>query len=191
MSSPAIEIRKEMRDARRALPPQVRLQAANGVAEQLLNLPFAPQRGYVAGYWAVDGEMPLHAWQLQLPADCIWCLPVLDNAAGCLRFAPWRPGDATVPNTFGIPEPVFSPESLLPVEAMAFIALPLTAFDSAAHRMGMGGGWYDRTLAGLVNGARPRYVGVAYELQRVPAITPQPWDIRCDAICTETRTYLS
>lgn len=191
MSSHAIEHRKHMREARRALPPLVRLQAANGVAGQLLELPFAPLRGYVAGYWAVDGEMPLHAWQLQLPSECIWCLPVLDEGQGTLKFAPWRPGDATQPNKFGIPEPTLEATSLLEASAMEFIALPLTAFDAAAHRLGMGGGWYDRTLATVSPIARPRYVGVAYELQRVDAIEPQPWDIRCDAICTETHSYFS
>ena len=189
MSSSAIELRKHMRDARRALPPDTRLRAANGVAEQLLQLPFAPQRGYVAGYWAVDGEMPLHAWQLQLPAECIWCLPVLDEASGTLKFAPWRVGDDTAPNKFGIPEPVFSSSALLSAEDMAFVAMPLTAFDAAAHRIGMGGGWYDRTLGALSAQARPRSVGVGYEIQRVDAIEPQPWDIRCDAICTESRSY--
>lgn len=191
MSTPAIDLRREMREARKALPPQVRLQAANGLADQLLALPFAPRGGYVAGYWAVDGEIPLHAWQLQLPSDCIWCLPVLDAQTDTLKFAPWRPGDATVANRFGIPEPALAPASLLPPQAMEFIALPLTAFDRRAHRIGMGGGWYDRTLAGIDAAARPRYVGVGYDLQQVDAITPEPWDIRCDAVCTETRTYLA
>lgn len=189
MSSSAIELRKHMRDARRALPPDTRLRAANGVAEQLLQLPFAPQRGYVAGYWAVDGEIPLHAWQLQLPAECIWCLPVLDDASGTLKFVPWRVGDDTAPNKFGIPEPVFSPSALLGAKDMAFVAMPLTAFDAAAHRIGMGGGWYDRTLGAINAQARPQLVGVGYDIQRVDAIEPQPWDIRCDAICTESRSY--
>ncbi len=189
MSSSAFELRKHMRDARRALPPDTRLRAANGVAEQLLQLPFAPQRGYVAGYWAVDGEIPLHAWQLQLPAECIWCLPVLDDASGTLKFVPWRVGDDTAPNKFGIPEPVFSASALLGAADMAFVAMPLTAFDANAHRIGMGGGWYDRTLGALSAQARPRSVGVGYEIQRVDAIEPHPWDIRCDAICTESRSY--
>ena len=191
MSTHAIQLRKQMRDARKALSAPARLQAAQGLAEQLLTLPFAPQSGYVAGYWAVDGEIPLHAWQLQLPHTCIWCLPVLDEATDTLKFAPWRPGDATTQNKFGIPEPTFESSALLPPEAMTLIALPLTAFDRSAHRIGMGGGWYDRTLAQVGASARPRYVGVGYELQCVESITPQTWDIRCDAICTDTHTYFS
>ena len=49
-----------------------------------------PPAAHVAGYWALDGEIALHRWQLQLPEGLTYCLPVL--AGDVLRFAPWRPG---------------------------------------------------------------------------------------------------
>ena len=182
-------LRREIRARRAALSPSHRIAAAQQLATRLFALDDAPASGYVAGYWAVDGEMPLHAWQTRLPSDCVYCLPVLGDDAR-LRFAPWRAGDPLVSNRFGIPEPDVAPSSLLEPDALALIVLPLVAFDARCHRIGMGGGWYDRSLAGIRDRAiRPRLVGVGYELQRVDAITPAPWDVLLDAVCTESNTY--
>src|SRR4249919_4255258 len=100
---PRDTLRRELRAKRRALPAAIRIAAAEALAARLLTLPYAPVSGPVAGYWAMDGEIALHAWQLRLPRECVYCLPVL--ADELLRFAPWRPGDTLVTNRFGIPEP--------------------------------------------------------------------------------------
>ena len=188
MSSPTPD-RHALRQRRRDIAPPERMKAAEAVAERLLGLPDAPARGYVAGYWAMDGELPLHVWEIRLPPDCIYCLPVLDEAKMQLRFAPWRSGDALVSNRFGIPEPDFDAASLLDAADIALIALPLTGFDARAHRLGMGGGWYDRTLAFRRDApAPPLAIGIGFDLQQVEAIAPAPWDVPCDAIVTESRT---
>ncbi|MGY3263930.1 5-formyltetrahydrofolate cyclo-ligase [Lysobacter sp. HA35] len=184
-------LRRDIRSRRAALSPAHRIAAAQQVAARLRALPAHPSSGYVAGYWAVDGEMPLHVWQLGLPADCIYCLPVLGDDSR-LRFAPWCSGDALVSNRFGIPEPDVAASSLLEPADLALIAMPLVAFDTACNRVGMGGGWYDRSLTGLrERAARPLLVGVAYELQRVDALTPAEWDVPLDAVCTESDTYMA
>lgn len=194
MSAPADDLRalrREIRARRAALSPALRIAAAEQVADRLLALEHAPASGHVAGYWAVDGEMPLHAWQTRLPPDCVYCLPVLGDDAR-LRFAPWRPGDALVSNRFGIPEPDVPPGALLDAASLAMIALPLVAFDALCHRVGMGGGWYDRSLAGLRESpVRPLLVGIGYELQRVDTLRPAAWDVPLDAVCTESHTYLA
>ncbi|KAB8313944.1 5-formyltetrahydrofolate cyclo-ligase, partial [Tolypothrix campylonemoides VB511288] len=174
----------------RALPAADRIAAAMAVASRLLALPFAPTSGYVAGYWAMDGELALHAWQLGLPPGCVYCLPVL-HEDGRLRFAPWRPGDALAPNRFGIPEPVLAPTSLLEAAQLAMVVLPLVGFDARGHRLGMGGGWYDRTLAFRRTAAAPPWLaGAAFELQRVDALDAAEWDVPLDAVCTDTATHL-
>lgn len=182
--------RQELRERRRAILPQARMAAAESVADALIALtPAKPV--YVAGYWAMDGELPLHAWQLKLPPDAVYCLPVLHESSITLKFAPWRSGDALTTNRFGIPEPDLAPESLLDVLEMGLVALPLTGFDANCHRIGMGGGWYDRTLAFRQQRAAPPFtVGIGFDVQEVASITPQPWDIPCDAVVTETRTLL-
>lgn len=167
------------------------MAAADALADRLLGLPFAPTAGYAAGYWALDGEIALHTWQLRVPPAVIYCLPVLHEDQR-LRFAPWRPGDALVSNRYGIPEPDVAPTSLLDAAAMQFVVVPAVGFDTHGQRLGMGGGWYDRTFAFRhARSAPPWLAGVAFSTQRIDALTPQPWDVRMDAICTESESFLA
>lgn len=183
-------LRREMRARRAGLSPALRIGAAQRIAERLHALPGLPGEGYAAGYWAVGGEAALHAWQIALPRGLVYCLPVLCED-DVLRFAPWRAGDTLVANRFGIPEPDVARSSLLSATELALAVVPLVAFDADCHRIGMGGGWYDRTFAARVgNPGPPLLVGAAYEIQRVPRIDPAPWDVRLDAVCTEAATYL-
>lgn len=179
-----------MRDARRALDPPSRVSAANAVAHRLLDFPGAPACGRVAGYWAMDGEIALHAWQLGLPAGVTYCLPVL-HEDGRLRFAAWRPGEPLAANRHGIPEPDVPRELLLEAHTLDAAIVPLVAFDAHCHRLGMGGGWYDRTYAFRADSpAPPLLLGAAFELQRVDALQAEAWDIPLDGVCTERATHL-
>jgi 5-formyltetrahydrofolate cyclo-ligase len=183
-------LRRELRARRRALPAAARLAGADALATRLFALPFFPTTGYIAGYWAMDGEIGLHSWQLRLPKGLVYCLPVLADDE-TLRFAPWRPGDELVTNRYGIPEPDVDPRSGLAATELALIVVPLVGFDAAGHRLGMGGGWYDRTLAGrLQSPAPPWLVGVGFEAQRIEALGAQAWDVPLDAVCTERDTLL-
>lgn len=183
-------LRRELRARRRALPAAERIAGADALATRLFALPFFPASGYVAGYWAMDGEIGLHSWQLRLPKGLVYCLPVLADDE-TLRFAPWRPGDELVTNRYGIPEPDIDPRTGLAASEMSLIVVPLVGFDDAGHRLGMGGGWYDRTLAPRLQRAAPPWlVGVGFEAQRVASINAEAWDVPLDAVCTERDTLL-
>ncbi|MDB5978582.1 MAG: 5-formyltetrahydrofolate cyclo-ligase [Nevskia sp.] len=65
------------------------------------------------------------------------------------------------------------------------ILLPLLGFDTRGHRLGNGGGYYDRALAGSRPGRRPLLVGYAYAAQEMAVIPAEPWDVRLDAVITE------
>ena len=107
------------------------------------------------------------------------------------RFAPWRPGDPLVSNRYGIPEPDLSPDSLLEASALSLAVAPLVGFDGQGHRLGMGGGWYDRTFAFRHERAAPPWlVGAAFAAQRVDALGAQAWDVPLDAVCTETEALI-
>ena len=95
------DLRQQLRQRRRDIPAAARIAAAEALAANLLALPFADVAGPVAGYWAMDGEIGLHAVQLRLPAPLVYCLPLL-HEDGTLRFAPWRAGDPLVTNRYGI-----------------------------------------------------------------------------------------
>ena len=183
-------LRRELRARRRALPAAARIAGADALATRLFALPFFPAKGYVAGYWAMDGEIGLHSWQLRLPPGLVYCLPVLADDE-TLRFAPWRPGDELVTNRYGIPEPDVDPRASLTATDMALIVVPLVGFDGAGHRLGMGGGWYDRSFAFRQRHAPPpALLGAAFDAQRVGSIAAQEWDVPLDAVFTEAATYL-
>ena len=189
MSLDRATLRGELRQRRRDLPAATRIAAAEALARNILALPFLPREGYVAGYWAMDGEIGLHALQLRLPPGLAWCLPVLHGDV--LRFAPWRSGDPLVTNRYGIPEPDVEPSSALAAADMALVAMPLVGFDAHGNRLGMGGGWYDRSFAFRRDRVAPPWlVGVGFAVQQVPALEAAAWDVVPDAICTEETTLL-
>jgi len=187
---------------------QQRLDAAETLAHNLLALPFAKIEGYVGGYWANDGEITLHRWQMQLYPKQIYCLPILDEENKTLRFAPWQWGQPLRTNRYGIPEPVIDVSNALLPQAMALVAVPLTGFSKEGCRMGMGGGWYDRSFDFRRQRPAPSWlVGVGFAIQETTALRPLPtlpalsisptvsvsfgpWDVRMDAICTEQATFL-
>ena len=184
-------LRRELRQRRRDLPASVRIAAANTLADRLLALPFLPSSGHVAGYWAMDGEIGLHAFQLRLPPTLTYCLPLL-HADESLRFAPWRAGAPLVTNRFGIPEPDIDPDDALPASEMAMLVLPLVGFDARCNRLGMGGGWYDRSLAfRRETPAPPWLVGAGFDVQRVEMLQNEAWDVPLDAVCSEAATHIA
>jgi len=187
MTDPRSALRTQLRQRRRDIPAVQRLAAAESLADALLALPFAPAHGFVAGYWAMDGEIALHRWQMQLPEGQTYCLPILHEQT--LRFAPWRPGQPLAANRFGIPEPEVAFEDTLAPEQMALVVAPLVGFDPLCRRLGMGGGWYDRSFAFRhQRPAPPWLVGVGFSVQQVDALPVEPWDVGVDAICTELTT---
>ena len=148
-----------------------------------------PASGHVAGYWAVDGEIGLHAWQMRLPPTLVYCLPVLHEDLR-LRFAPWKPGGNLVTNRYGIPEPDVEASTLLEPEQMALVVLPLVGFDARCHRIGMGGGWYDRSFAFRHSQPAPPWlVGAAFATQQRESVESEDWDVTLDAVCCEDGTH--
>lgn len=187
MNDPRQALRHDLRQRRRDLSAPARIAAAESLADALLALPFAPREGAVAGYWALDGEIALHRWQLQLPDRLTYCLPVLHGDV--LRFAPWRPGQPLTSNRYGIPEPDIALEDTLEPAQMALVVTPLVGFDARCRRLGMGGGWYDRSFAFRHDRPAPPWlVGAAFSVQQVESLPVASWDVPVDAICTEDGT---
>ena len=180
------EIQRRLLQSRRAaLSVAERMTAADAVAENVCRHPNFAQPGYVAGYWATRAELPLHILQLRLRPDQIWCLPVV-QADGSLLFGPWRQGDPLVSNRYGIPEPDLAPASLIAPKDLALVLLPLLGFDRLGHRLGMGGGYYDRSFAFRQGrAAPPTLIGVAYACQEIGMLERDEWDVPLDALANE------
>ncbi len=185
-----IPLRQQLRAQRRVLPVAEQRQAALTVADRLADWPPFVAARRIAGYWACQGELdpsPLleRAWR----AGKAIYLPVLADTPQSLRFAPYRPGTPLRRNRFHIPEPDMAPEAWLESGELDLVLTPLAAFDETGTRLGMGGGFYDRSFAFLLNpdhrGHRPWLIGLGYAFQKVAALPRQPWDVPLDAAATE------
>lgn len=100
-----------------------------------------------------------------------------------LRFVQWHGGAVMRGNRHGIAEPWDT--CRIGLRKLDVVILPLLGFDAAGHRLGTGGGYYDRTLASVADARRPRRIGWAYAMQRCADLPHDPWDLRLHAVCTE------
>ncbi|MFZ1829166.1 MAG: 5-formyltetrahydrofolate cyclo-ligase [Candidatus Competibacteraceae bacterium] len=193
LSSRPDALRQRLRAERLLLSVVERQAAALAVAHRLAETAEFIGASTIAGYWACHGELD--------PApllECAWAmgkavyLPVL--AGDVLQFAPYQPGASLRRNRFLIPEPDTPPAEELPPGALDLVLTPLVAFDATGTRLGMGGGFYDRSFAFLRNPDpaehRPRLIGLAYEFQRVTEQVRQPWDVPLYAAATEKAWYV-
>ena len=179
------EQRRQLQARRAGLSVAERMAAADAVADNVCRHPDFARPGYVAGYWATRAELPLHALQLRLRPNQVWCLPVV-QPDGSLKFGPWRQGDPLISNRYGIPEPDLAPDSLLAPQEMSLVLLPLLGYDRLGHRLGMGGGYYDRSFAFRhLQAPPPTLVGVAYACQEVDLLGHDEWDVPLDALASE------
>jgi 5-formyltetrahydrofolate cyclo-ligase len=110
-------------------------------------------------------------------------LPVMQGKAKPLLFRRYRPGDALRTVQWGIQEPHDTAELLVP----DVLLVPLLAFDRAGHRLGYGGGYYDRTLAALRQRRSVIAVGLAFDEQEVDAVPHLDYDERLDWVVTPAR----
>ncbi|MBS0581986.1 MAG: 5-formyltetrahydrofolate cyclo-ligase, partial [Proteobacteria bacterium] len=165
-----------------------RIAAASGVVSSLEQLPEFLVDRRVAGYWAVGGELPLHAAVARLNArGQQYCLPVV-GADRRLGFVPLKRGAQLQPNRYGIPEPEHAGADLLSPQDIDLVLVPLTAFDRCGRRLGMGGGYYDRSfdfLRAAARPAQPLLVGIGYAFQEVATLPAQDWDVALDFIATD------
>jgi 5-formyltetrahydrofolate cyclo-ligase len=187
------EIRRRMRQRRRQIDARSGSRASLALAANLERLLLLAPGRRVAGYLANDGEIdPGQAMRRAIGRDVAWYLPVVPRR-GCrrLEFARYQRGGRLRRNRFGIPEPVGPAAARLHARRLDLVLVPLVAFDDRGNRLGMGGGFYDTTLAATRRGSwrRPRIVGLAHECQRLPRLETEPWDIPLDTIVTDRAIY--
>lgn len=145
---------------------------------------FDPPAGtVVSAFWPMPGELDLRPLLEALHArGCACALPVVVRRDAPLVFRAWEPGVTLVTSRFGIAEPGPERAELRPQHAL----VPLLAFDDDGFRLGYGGGFYDRTLAGLrADGRGLLAIGVGLESQRWPSLPREPFDERLDWLVTE------
>ena len=188
MSGSRALLRARMSVRRNELGAKQRITAAAGVLHSLETLPEFMTDANVAGYWAIRGELPLNLAVASLRRrEQHYFLPVLGDAHQ-LRFAEYMDGTALKSDSYGIPEPDVPATALRAPRDMDVILVPLLAFDRAGHRLGTGGGWYDRSLAFLKDVTRPAaplLVGIGYAFQEAAAVPSAEWDVPLDYVATD------
>lgn len=175
-------LRRSLRLQRAALPPRARIDAAERCARHALRALAARQVRDVALYLAYQSELstaPLIDVLLRRGVRVY--VPRL--VGGGMRMIELRSDTRLRRNRHGIAEPCGTAHARL--RQLDAIVLPLTGFDADGHRLGTGGGYYDRFLAGLRGRRKPWLLGYAYALQQCERVPADPWDLRLHAVCTE------
>jgi 5-formyltetrahydrofolate cyclo-ligase len=147
---------------------------------------------HIALYLANDGEVDLSkvVQQARARGKHVY-LPVLSPTFhNRLWFAPYATHTRLARNCFGILEPAARWQTTRPLWSLDLALVPLVGFDRQGNRLGMGGGFYDRSLAYLCRRdvwRKPRLVGVAYAFQECEQLIAEPWDVPLAAVVTDTQ----
>lgn len=200
MTEPALlprpQLRRMLRKARRALTPSQQRQAARGLYKQLAQQPLFRRARHISLYLPTDGEIDprvlLRAAQRRGKATY---LPVLSAWPRTkMVFQRIRPGEKLIPNRFRILEPRHNLARQRKVWALDLILLPLVGFDDVGGRLGMGGGFYDRSLAYLARRKtwrKPTLLGLAHECQKVERLAQASWDVPLQGTVTDKAWYFA
>lgn len=188
------QLRKQLRAQRRNLDRHQQQRASQGLCQQLSRLPEFIYSQRIAAYIPNDGEIdPQPLLELAWRMGKSVYLPVLHPfQAGKLLFMAHHPGQVLAKNRFGIPEPLCHQGFHCAVWTLDIVLTPLVGFDQQGNRMGMGGGFYDRTFAFLNDHSRPRkpaMIGVAHGCQCVEMLPSERWDIVMNKIVTDKTVY--
>jgi len=188
------ETRNQIRALRRETDLQTRAANSSKICDRFWNLEMFQTAEHVAAYLAFDGEAdPMELMTLAAERGKQIYLPVIVGKTKPLSFASWTPSTIMIKNRFGILEPHVELSKRVDADQLDFVVNPLVGFDEQCNRIGVGGGFYDRTF-GFLNEPGKRksvmLVGFAFEHQKLDSIEPQPWDVRLDAVVTESKVYL-
>jgi len=190
MTSRAL-LRKEVRLRRQQLSSTEQLQASEKLLLRLSTHKKVLAAQSIALYLNNDGELDTGLF-------INWCwqqnkkvfLPVLHPfCAGHLLFLQYEKNTPMINNCYGIAEPKLNVGKVCPVNKLDVLCTPLVAFDNTGARLGMGGGFYDRTLASWQVRNNPYPIGLAHNCQKVAQIPTEYWDVPLPEIITPARIY--
>ena len=172
------QLRQQIRKTRANLTALQQQQAEDSITQQALALIEERNAQHIALYLSFDGEISTDKL-----IKILWAqgkqvyLPVLHPFnPNHLLFLRYLPDTPMLKNKFGIWEPKLNVQSVLPLEELDILFTPLVAFDKQGNRLGMGGGFYDRTLQNWRNSSFIP-VGLAHQCQQVEQLPTEAWDV--------------
>jgi len=171
--------RRRLIDDRLALGPAERQIRSDRIARRL-DREVGRFAGRIVGtYWPFRGEPDLRNWGIEVvERGGRIALPVVIKKGWPLEYRIWTPGDPLERGAWNILVPARGPA----VQPDIVVA-PVVGYDEKKHRLGYGGGFFDRTLAAMPR--KPLAIGVGYAWSRMPTIHPQTHDIAMDLIVTD------
>jgi 5-formyltetrahydrofolate cyclo-ligase len=188
------QLRRMLRKARRELTPGEQREAARGLYRQLTQHPLFRRARHLSLYLPTDGEIdPRLLLRAAQRRGKITYLPVLSAWPRTkMVFQRIRPGEKLRPNRFRILEPRVNVARQRKVWALDLVLLPLVGFDDFGGRLGMGAGFYDRSLAYLARRKtwrKPTLLGLAHECQKVERLDQASWDVPMQGTVTDRKWY--
>ena len=188
-------LRNQLKQQRRQLSQTQQQQAAKAMAIRLRQQRIWRAAQHIALYWPVRGEADARLLKrYALPRQRFY-LPVLSPFKDKrLWFIEWSTRTSFKANRFGIPEPLIQAHLLRPARHLDLVITPLVACNWQGVRLGMGGGFYDRSFAfkrQQTSARKPYLVGYAYDFQIIPSLIAQAWDVRLDYVLTEQNLVLT
>ena len=172
------QLRQQIRKTRANLTALQQQQAEDSITQQALALIEERNAQHIALYVSFDGEISTDKLIKTLWAqDKHVYLPVLHPFnPNHLLFLRYLPDTPMLKNKFGIWEPKLNVQNVLPLDELDILFTPLVAFDKEGNRLGMGGGFYDRTLQNWQNSSFIP-VGLAHQCQQVEQLPTEAWDV--------------
>ncbi|MDJ0832526.1 MAG: 5-formyltetrahydrofolate cyclo-ligase [Gammaproteobacteria bacterium] len=188
------QIRQQYRELRNALGPAEQARNAALLSDNIRRFIGFSRKRKIAAYLAGMGEISLNPWMASGNGVQIYLPMLYEPIEPRLRFGRLDPSTRWKTNRFHIIEPATPWKNTLHARQLDIVLLPLVAFDRQGNRMGMGGGFYDRSLAFRnmrSKWLKPILIGVAHSCQEHPGLPARPWDVILDAVITERETIIT
>jgi 5-formyltetrahydrofolate cyclo-ligase len=182
-----------MRHLRRQIPPLQRKIAGQQLARLATHFSILKRHQRIAVYFSNDGEIPTQALvrRLQKIKRQVF-LPILHPLGhNSLWFCLFNDETRLVKNRYGIPEPPIKGARVAAAWTLSLVFTPLVAFDGAGNRIGMGGGFYDRTFdRRRIRTGHPGLTGLAYHFQEVSDLPAEYWDTPLTTVVTDRKRHV-
>ncbi|KZN48360.1 5-formyltetrahydrofolate cyclo-ligase [Pseudoalteromonas luteoviolacea] len=187
------EIRVEVRKCRNKLDENFQTQAELDLCMNFIQHEKPPCNAAIGIYLPNDGEVRTNLLIQRLWRDNHHVyLPVIHPFSGThLLFQKYEKNSTMKENRYAILEPKLDCSEICPIAQLDILFMPLVAFDDNGNRLGMGGGYYDRTLATYYaqSWSKPKLIGLAHDCQKVNELPIEAWDVPLPAILTPTNFY--
>lgn len=187
-------IRQRICSQRAALNTSEQADFSAEICQSILASACLEAAQHIAFYLPIRGEADPTGLQIELakshPGKTFY-VPILpEDKHATLRFAAYSPDSPMIINRFNIPEPDLNQAQILEdARQLDAVIMPLVAIDKRGNRIGMGGGYYDRTFDFKHTDnapSKPHLIAFAYDFQLIETQTPQPWDVPAEALATQS-----